>query len=52
MGLVGAFLAAKVHRRIARIIIMLAFITGILGLEALLAGPGIDERAVHREMLI
>src|SRR5260370_39783805 len=44
MRLVGALLAAKVRT--------VAVVGAVLGAEALLRGPGLDQRAIHGEVLI
>src|SRR5438132_11589846 len=49
MGRIGALLAVEVDRGIARIV--RRWWGGPLAHEALLPGPGLDEGAVHREVL-
>ena len=51
-GIEGAhqITVVKVHSRVARIV-GLVRLAGVFGPEALLTGPGFDQRAVHGEML-
>src|SRR2546425_5198338 len=51
MRLIRPFLPAKVHRRIARIVGRRSFLS-FLRLKTLHAGPGVQQRAVHREVLV
>ena len=51
MGIVAALLAMKVNRGIAGVIRRLLTTIPVLALEAFVAGPGLDQRAVDREVL-
>src|SRR6266852_5192908 len=51
MGGVGTALTAEVHRRITRIVRWLTR-SHVLALEALERSPRLDQRAVHREVLV
>ncbi len=44
MGVILALLAAEIRA--------IAAVAAILGAEALMRGPGLDQRAIHREMLV
>src|SRR5947199_1546 len=54
MGIVAALLAVKVHRRIARIIVVRRGLVRLLifALETFLPSPSFDQRAVDREVLV
>src|ERR1041385_864918 len=56
VGLVAALLSVEIDRRIARIIILgvldFVIVAAIFAHKALQAGPRLDQRAIHREMLI
>src|SRR5712691_12383311 len=51
MGIVAALLAMKVNRGIAGVIRRLLTTSPVLALEAFVAGPRLDQRAVDREVL-
>ena len=52
MGVVTSLLAMEVHRRVAWIVSIGVGWVGSLGLKALLACPGLDERPVDGEVII
>ncbi len=52
MRLIAALVAVKVHCRVAPIVVRRIVPAPIFGAEALVRGPGFQQRAVHREVFV
>jgi hypothetical protein len=49
--LIASLLSAKVDRRVLRVVIVAWMSRTLLGLEALVGRPGLDQRPIHSEVL-